>query len=211
MRRYICKIISVLMLVLFPFVAARAEDSYKDKTFCFVYIAHQQLTAINPLVEYLDSRYERAVSTEDFVLVIYLANGSSPYMVEVNTESDNRDDYNDLVKELRGGRLHRIDDSYDLEALLALFERLDFVAPASDDLKYGAVDWHFHVTSDFWDKGYNESVIARLCFVMGVDRMTDENFRLRCYFSRYDEVKADPEYPFGYKDYCNVDFQPYYY
>lgn len=189
----------------------RAQDNYKDKTFCFVYIAQSESTAINPLVEYLDARYQRALAMKDFELVIYLANGAYPVIVEVNTGSDNRDDYAGLLKELKSGRFHRVDPVYDLESLLALFERLDFVAPASDDLKYGAVDWHFHVTSDFWKKGYNESLISSLCFVMGVNDFADENFRLRCYFSRYDELEYDESAPFGRMNYCNLEFRPYYY
>lgn len=211
MKKFIYIIISFMIAGIFSIDEVRAEDNYRDKTFCFVYIASSQHTAINPLIEYLDSRYERAVSMEDFVMVIYMANGSVPFIVEINTPSDNREAYADLLKELRSGRSRRVDPSSDIENIVGLFDRLDFVAPASGDLKYGAVDWHFHVTSDFWAKGYNESLISSLCFVMGVNDFVDENFRLRCYFSRYDEFEYDEEAPFGLMNFCNLEFRPYYY
>lgn len=211
MKKIICIIISLLSACVFSLADAHPEDNHADKTFCFVYVARSQYTDLESLVEYLDARYERALSSKDFVLVIYMADGSVPHVVEVNTPSDNRNDYAALIKELKSGRSHRIDSAYDIDNLVGLFNRLDFVSPASDDMKYGAVDWHFHVTSDFWNRGYNESLIASLCFVMGVDQFKDENFRLRCYFNRYDDLSIDEEYPFGKKNYCDIDFRPYYY
>lgn len=190
---------------------ASARDGKGEKTFCFAYVAHSELSTVNEIVGYLDSRFARAEKDEDFVLVIYLADGDDPYVVEVNTSADNRAEYSGLIEELKNRRAHTVDPEYDLKRISGMFERLDFVAPTSDDLAYGAVDWHFHVNSDFWAMGYNQSLISRLCFVMGVDYMEDENFRLRCYFSTFDKPEIDPEYPFGRMNYCNIDFKPYYY
>lgn len=211
MRKYILYIVSVVMLFAASMTRAHAEDGYVGKTMCFVYVAQSDLTSEGALEKYLDARYERALNDENLVLVVYLADGTDPLIVQVNTPYDNRSDYALIHAELKKAQTHRIDPSFDVQNIVGLFDSLDFVQPASDVLKYGSVDWHFHVTSDFWKMGYNESLISSLCFVMGVDHWQDANFRLRCYFSRYDEPEYDEEYPFGKKDYCNLEFRPYYY
>lgn len=212
MKRYIYNIVVALLMsaALMP-QRAYAGGDISEKTLCFVYIAHSEMTAVSSLTEYLDARYERAKESDDFELVVYLADGDEPFIVKVSAGNDSKADYSALLKELREKRRHEVDPEYDLERILELFEEDDFVKPASDNIRYGAVDWHFHLTSDFWDKGYNESLISSLCFVMGTEYMAQENFRLRCYFSRYDDLSIDEEYPFGKKNYCDIDFRPYYY
>lgn len=220
-RLYVQVLINVVMKRLFMVLVlavfwgqigiASAGNENNDKTFCFAYVAHSEVSTVNEIVNYLDSRFAKAEKDNDYVLVIYLANGEDPFIVEVNTPDDNRKEYKGLIEEFRSKRSHRVDPEYDLKKIAGLFERLDFMAPKSYNLSYGAVDWHFHVNSDFWAMGYNQSLISRLCFVMGVDYMENENFRLRCYFSRYDEPEIDLINPFGRMDYCSIDFKPYYY
>jgi hypothetical protein len=204
-------IVSAFLLFVFMMASAQDGGGYGDKTMCFVYIAQSDSTPSVALEKYLDARFTRALKDESLVLVIYYAGGTNPLIVQVNTSEDNRGDYELLLDELKRGDFRRVDSSFDVRNIAGLFDKLDFVAPASNVLKYGAVDWHFHVTSDFWEQGYNESLIASLCFVMGVDHFENANFRLRCYFSRYDDLEYDEDYPFGKKDYCNLEFRPYYY
>ena len=210
MKRYIYIIVCLIASAAISLNVAAAAD-HKDKSFCFVYVAKSDATSVSGLTEYLDSRYKRAIEDEDYVVVMYLADEKDPYIVEVNTPADNRDAYAGLIEEIKSNKVHRIDTKYDLSCLTALFERLDVVSVSDDRILYGSVDWHFHVTSDFWKLGYNESLISSLCFVMGVDHLENANFRLRCYFNRNDEFEFDETFPFGKKNYCNLEFRPYYY
>ena len=209
MRKYIY-IISVILAMAASLIEMSAAG-HKGKAFCFVYVAVSDATSEKELTDYLDLRYKKALADEDYVLVMYLSNGEEPYVVEVNTASDNRDGFSEFLEELRNGDLDEVNPAYDRTRLAAIFDRLDVVSGEDDEVMYDSVDWHFHVTSDFWKMGYNESLISSLCFVMGVDHLQDANFRLRCYFSRNDEFEYDQEYPFGKKNFCNLDFRPYYY
>lgn len=209
MRIYLY-IISVVLAMAASLSEMSATDN-KDKAFCFVYVAVSDATSVREVAEYLDQRYNKALVDKDYALVMYLSNGENPLVVEVNTPSDSRGGYSGFLKALKSGNSYDVYPEYDLARLTALFDRLDVVSKTDEGIRYGSVDWHFHVTSDFWKMGYNESLISSLCFVMGVDHWQDANFRLRCYFSRYDEPEYDEEYPFGKKDYCNLEFRPYYY
>jgi len=200
-----------LLLMSALFAGAQTKDDVSKKTLCFAYVSHSGETAVNSLVKYLESRYEKALETDDFVFVTYLSDGDTPLIVEVNTASDNRADFEKLIYGLKSKPLHETDPEKDLKNLVALFNRLDFIDENTNEIRYGLVDWHFHVNSGFWKLGYNESLIASLCFVMGVDHFKSDNFRLRCYFSRYDEFEIDEAYPFGIRDLCSLEFNPYYY
>lgn len=206
------RIILLSLLLMSALVAgAQTKDDVSKKTLCFAYVSHSGETAVNSLVKYLESRYEKALETDDFVFVTYLSDGDTPLIVEVNTASDNRADFEKLIYGLKSKPLHETDPEKDLKNLVALFNRLDFVDENTNEIRYGLVDWHFHVNSGFWKLGYNESLIASLCFVMGVDHFKSDNFRLRCYFSRYDEFEIDEACPFGIRDLCSLEFNPYYY
>ena len=210
MRKYIY-IVLLSVAALFAAVSTASAADNKGKALCFVYVAESDATSVSSLTDYLDARYRKAVADEDYVLVMYLSNGDMPYIVKVNTPDDNRDAYAGFLGKIRDNDKSKTDPEYDLSALAALFESLDMVSEEDGGINYRSVDWHFHVTTDFWKKGYNESLISSLCFVMGVDHFENENFRLRCYFSKYDELDYDESAPFGKRNYCNLDFRPYYY
>ena len=181
------------------------------KTLCFAYVAHDRHTDVGELERYLRARYERALNDKDYVLVVYLANEESPVIVQMNVPGDNRQDFDGMLKELGSGWEHGINPEYDINRIVSLVGDLDMVNPETGEFVPGIVDWHFHVTSGFWKKGYNESVIASLCFVLGVENFEADNFRLRCYFGRNDGLVYDKKSPFGEKDFCNLEFMPYYY
>lgn len=200
-----------LLMVTAAVLPVDAQSDTRAKALCFAYVAHSPDTSVDSVVEYLDSRYERAVKDEDFVLIIYMADKDEPFIVGVNTPEDNRSDYRRLIDVLRSESSHPVYPDYDLERLVRLFDENDFVEEGTNVLNYRSVDWHFHVTSDFWDNNYNESLIASLCFVMGVEHFATDNFRLRCYFSREDDLTYDPDSPFGPRNFCDMEFKPFYY
>lgn len=208
MKKHLLYII-VSVLALFACSKAAAADT-ANKSLCFVYIAKSEMTAKQSLAEYLDLRYKKAMSDQNFVLVVYMAGEDGPSVVEINTPDDNRESYPALLEAIKGSECDKVYPDSDVSRLVVLFEKLKMMSP-DYEIQYDFVDWHFHVTSDFWKMGYNESLISSLCFVMGVDHLDDANFRLRCYFSRYDEFEYDEAFPFGKKNYCNLEFRPYYY
>lgn len=192
-------------------VADAEEIPVWRKTLCFAYVTYDRHTSVGELEEYLKVRYERALQDKDYLFVAYLANEDKPVIVQVNVPGDNRDSFSELLREVGSGWEHGIDPEYDIKRIVNLVGELGLLNPETGEFVPGIVDWHFHVTSDFWKKGYNESVIASLCFVLGVEHFETDNFRLRCYFSRYDDLVYDETAPFGEKDFCNLEFMPYYY
>lgn len=208
MKRHLLYIL-VSVLAVFACSNAFAADT-AGKSLCFVYVAKSEATAKDALADYLEARYRKALADDDFILVVYLADEYVPRVVEINTPDDNRESYPALLDEIKSAECSKIYPDSDISNLVVLLEKLKIISPGYD-LLYDSVDWHFHVTSDFWKMGYNESLISSLCFVMGVDHLENANFRLRCYFSKYDDFEYDEAFPFGKRNYCNLEFRPYYY
>ena len=109
MKRLLYCMISLLAVFCAQIDVASADNDNSEKTLCFAYIAHSEVSTVNEIVSYLDSRFAKAEMDEDFVLVIYLANGEDPLVVEVNTVDDNRKEYVGLIEEFRDKRSHRVD------------------------------------------------------------------------------------------------------
>ena len=87
MKRFI--LLSLLLMSGALVSGGQTKNEVSDKTLCFAYVSHGSETSVNSLVKYLESRYEKALETDDFVFVVYLSDGDTPLIVEVNTESDN--------------------------------------------------------------------------------------------------------------------------
>lgn len=198
----------IMMLAASVAMSARPVQS---KSFYFAYIAHDEATYVDEMISNIQARYDRAMEDKNYVVVLYMSNGDSPVIVQVNTDNDNRADFSKLKETLGARRSHAVYPEEDLEKIVALFNEVDFVSDEDNSISYRSADWHFHLTSGFLKNGYNESLIAKLAFVMGVEHFSTENFRIRYYFSGYDVPEYDHDAPFGKRNYSNLEFTPYYY
>lgn len=190
-----------------------AQNSYSDiqKKFLFVYIAHDNQTSVENLCTKLRVYYEESVIYQGNVAVFYLANESNPMIVEINTPDDNRDDFEKMISMIQNNNSHPVYPINDLQQILKLFEKLKLTRDDGLSLQYETVDWFFYVTSNFWDRNYNEELVAKLCFVMGTENFDKYNFQMKFYHPDYDEFKVDEKYPFGLKNYADINNAFYYY
>ena len=198
----------IMMLATATVMSARPSQG---KSFYFAYIAHDESTYMDDVMANIQARYDRAMEDENYVMVVYMSNGDSPFIVQVNTAKDNRADFAKLKDVLRTRSSHAVYPEEDLEKIVDLFNEVDFVNDQDNSISYRSADWHFHLTSGFLRNGYGESLISKLAFVMGVEHFSTENFRIRYYFSSYDILEYDHEYPFGRRNYSNLEFTPHYY
>ena len=84
----------------------------------FYYIAHDRTTPINELCNRLESVYETAMSYEDFAVIFYLPNYDEPKIVKMNLPGDNRDEFKEIISELRLKSSHEIFADVDYASIL---------------------------------------------------------------------------------------------
>ena len=104
-------------------VAASAQS----KSFEFYYIAHDRETPVADLCDRLEEAYEMTRRYDDIAAIFYLPNFNEPKVVKVNLPGDNREDFDNLLSELRLKVSHEIFPEHDYAAILDLINEHDFV------------------------------------------------------------------------------------
>ncbi len=177
-----------------------------ERDYNFHYISHDRATPVNKLSSALQSAYDDAVEYDN-IAVFYLANGSSPMIVRVNTPDDNRGDFPRLIGQLQEVISHDVDAYSDVDSIMSFLETHPF-AESDGHLRYQSVNWKYFVSSIFWTMGYNEALIATLYWALDMKRIShNEEFAL--YVVTDDDIEAVSQHnAMGDKNYedMNKDF-----
>ena len=205
MKRFV--MILFCLLVAVPVVA----QNRSDQTLTFVYIAHDVNTDTQTLVARLKELFKDTINYPDMrATIFYLTNGDNPSVVRVNLPDDNRKDFDRIIYSLQNSRFHEVSPMTDLERIVQEFNENDIL---TDDGRrvYKNVDWIYYINSTFWKLHNNESVIAKLFFVMDMGQMIrDKYMSLDFYYGeKSDAIKYDIKMPFGRKEICrSIEFMP---
>lgn len=192
----------------------------KIKTFEFIYVAHNMDTPITTLINKLHDLYYTKVSEyeakEVDACIFYLAKGHTPKIVTVNLGADenlpnnNREKIEEWLSELNKPD-YRVEPYSDVDSIIKIFNQYDFLNETGH-LKYEKIKFNFYVDNEFWEGGYNESLIARLYWILGLDRFKDNfEFEWRVWCSEKLHKKLeDEEFYFGETNWgdINNDFRP---
>lgn len=177
-------------------VAASAQS----KSFEFYYIAHDRETPVADLCDRLEEAYEMTRRYDDIAAIFYLPNFNEPKVVKVNLPGDNREDFDNLLSELRLKVSHEIFPEHDYAAILDLINEHDFVDEYGDPA-YTSVTFSWYINREFWLFGYNEDIIASLYFVLELDKY--EGYVTSQFWYPSDvSIDADKDKPFGNMNLC---------
>ncbi len=205
MKRLIVTAVCLLALISTAF---GQDKSSKDLN--FIYIAHDENTAVGSLVDRLTEAYNDARNYPDTRdLILYLANDNDPVIVQVNTDNDNQGAFGRIIEELQTKISHTINPDADREAIVSLFNANDIIDEAGNP-RYYSLEWTYYVNSTFWSLGNNEDIIAGLFFIMDMQKMIDLGYlKLYVMYGENDRLVYDKEQPFGTKAlYSAFPFMP---
>jgi len=185
------------------------------KTFEFIYVANDKDTPVATLINKLHDLYYTKVSeynaNEVDACVFYLAKGYTPKIVTVNLPNeDNNEKIEDWLAELNKLDFS-IEPYFDVDSIIKILNKYDFLSETGQ-IKYEKVKFNFYVENEFWEKGFNESLIARLYWILGLDRFKNDyefEWRVWCSEKLYEKVQDEGIY-FGEKNLgeINKDFRP---
>lgn len=194
------RFISILLLLM-PFMASAQDQSLE-----FFYIAHDSTTPVNILSERLEEVYENALNYEDYAVIFYMPNNDRPLIVKVNLEDDNRDDFKNIISELRLESAHDIRVDIDIEKIIELFNTYDFISESGEP-QFSSVRFCWYINPDFWLFQYNEALIANLYFTLELEKYHRSGYvTTEIWHAKDDglEDKVDRRYPFGTKNLCST-------
>lgn len=185
----------ILFAALISFSASAQTQSFE-----FYYIAHDRTTPVAELCNRLEQVYEIALSYEDYAVIFYLPNYDDPKIVKVNLPGDNRDDFKNIISELRLKPAHEIFPDIDYANIIDLVNKHDFIDDAGNP-QYTSALFCWYVNPDFWQFSYNEELIASLYFNLELDKYRGY-VETQIWHASGDGIKINPKYPFGTKNLC---------
>lgn len=197
------KIVVLLAVLVFGLHAVTAQENVnvEEKEFTFVYVAHTTDVPLAKLVSILEEHYRNGVQFSNDV-IFYLSNGVEPLVVKVNTKDDNKLDFEKIViDELWSKRSHEIDPYADIESIITLLNETDFLRE-DGRLKYSSVVFDFFVSETFWTMKYNESIIAKLYFLLDINSIRKINPELifNVHYPSESNMQFEKDKPFGLKN-----------
>ena len=182
------------------FCVIGVEASAQSKSLEFYYIAHDRETPVADLCDRLEEAYEMARTYDDIATIFYLPNFDQPKVVKVNLPGDNREEFQDLISELRLKVAHEIFPENDYRTILSLLNEHDFVDEYGNQT-YTSVTFCWYVNREFWLFRYNEEIIASLYFVLELDKY--EGYVTSQFWYPSDvRMDVDQEKPFGNMNLC---------
>lgn len=194
----------LLMIAMFitcsgPMVAqdetAEVEPATTAKSFSLVYIAQDPSMPVQEIERKLLSAWNRAV--QDCRTIFYLSRGrEEPVIVKVNTEDDNRADFDEvLLPAIRQEIPYSVDGPHDKNKILELL-RENSIVNSDGTPVYEETYFDFHVGQEFWTAGYNETFLAALFFELSIKQHDSDNFHYNVFCPRAVKYNEDAG-PFG--------------
>jgi hypothetical protein len=183
-----------------PLMAAAQTQSFE-----FYYIAHDRTTPVSELCSRLESVYETALSYEDYAVVFYFPNYDVPIIVKVNLPGDNRDDFKNIISELRVKPSHETFPDIDYRNIIDIINRHDFI-DADGKPTYTSCLFCWYVNPDFWRFNYNEALLASVYFTCDFGEYPGY-VETQVWHAANDGLKVNSQLPFGTKNLCaNMHF-----
>lgn len=205
MKRIVLFIVGLLFA--FPMVA----QNQSDQELAFIYIAHDENTDTQALVRRLKTKYQNTINYPEMrATIFYLPNGENPIVVYVNLPNDNRRQFDEILSSLQQKRAHDVRPEDDVDRIQEIFNEYD-IEDQNGNPTFRSVEWTYYINSTFWQLQGNEQVVAKLFFVMDMERLIQSGYlRLDFLYSEQgDTIPYNPEKPFGAKDLCrSIEFMP---
>ncbi len=189
-------------------MALSAACFAQNGTFQLFYISKDYTTSTTPLLEMLGKYYEQGRRDHSVHNVFYLSNADNPIIVRQNLPDDNSAEFDSIREALITKSETRVYPQVDLPGLLDVFAENDIVRKTGDAL-YEDCELFFLITPSFWDLHYNEQIIARLFYALGLGDDWARNYvGINIYHCEGDGLEPDTDRPFGPLYNCEgYDFQ----
>lgn len=172
-------------------LSAQNDDSRKDKTFRFVYIAHDSSTPVGRLIDRL--RHVRNDAMEGYEdVVFYLASGNNPIIVQYNVGDNNQSDFEDiLLAELNDRNSHNVNAETDLTSIYKILSDVGFVNE-NKQLNYESASFNFYVSPRFFTLRNHEAIIAPIFVAFDIPNIRGGRVNFQLMESRDDRLPEGP-------------------
>ena len=199
-----CLFLIIMLLSLPMMTMAQNSVDKKEQPFRFIYLVHDHTSPVSTLIKTL-REVERNARQYNQRCLIYMANGKNYYLAQINTEKDNRDDFDKILGELNNKLSHDINIQADIVSILDLFNEHQII-DENGELIYKSVALEFYLTSHFCDNGYAKDFIVPLYLAFDVKNMPAKfTFDVFVNAAGNEDYDYSGERIFGSKNYNSIN------
>ena len=178
-----------------------AAGDPKSQELRFVYITNTIDTPTSSLAKHLKQVYKDGMNY-GYPTIFYLSNMSGSVVATVGLGHDDSKAFGEILSILQTSTYNNIDAYQDLENIEEIFNAVDFLNE-DGSVKYQSMVWDFFINQSFWDLGYNDKIIAGLCYILDMDNLPDGYFRMRIQYSGAGDLTYDIRKPLGTRLDCS--------
>ena len=146
----------------------------------FIYITNTIDTPTASLTKHLKQVYKDGINY-GYPTIFYLSNMNSSVVATVGLGHDDSKAFG---------------ENQDLQNIKEIFDVVDFLNE-DGTFKYQSMVWDFFINQSFWDLGYNDKIIAGICYILDIDSLPDGCFRMRIQYSGSGDLTYDIRKPLG--------------
>ena len=127
---------------------------------------------------------------------------NSSIVATIGLGRDDSQAFGQIINILQTSTYNNVDVSRDLENIVDIFDSVDFL-DEEGKFKYQSMVWDFFINQSFWDLGYNDKIIAGLCYVLDIDGIPEGCFRIRIQYPGAGDLNYDMTKPLGQRLDCS--------
>lgn len=197
-----------LCLCLLSCMFLYAQDIDDTRNLRILYIDHEPSLLSSKLIRYMRQMRREQIEF-GHALIIYMPNGENPYISLTGIKDKSGQGLDtpaafDRICEALNQASHEKTPWYDRQKIVGLFDEYN-ILNSENKITYGNVRLEFYLTPEFWQMGYNESIIAPIYFALNVPELLKQNF----YFDIYVDPDNIPKYektaPFGLYNFEDIN------
>lgn len=193
-------LISFFIMMTMPPIAFAQKDATSEEL-RFLYITNTIDTPTASLTKHLKQVYKDGVNY-GYPTIFYLSNMNNSIVATVGLGQDDSKAFGQIINILQTSTYNNVDANQDLVNLMDIFNAVDFFDEGGS-FKYQSMVWDFFINQSFWNLGYNDKIIAGICYILGVDNIPDGRFRMRIQFSGAGDLSYDLRKPLGARLDCS--------
>lgn len=187
--------------------AATVQQTIEDHNIKVIFIDHEPSLRVNDVITQLREIRTQALEN-DHAVIFYMPNNQEPYisMVNVGDKDDARtsdDAFGDLCYALNQPS-HNKDAYFDRKRFVDLFSEFNIIQ-SDGKIGFRNVRVEFWLTDEFWQLGYNESIVAPIYFALDVPKLIEQEFVFDAYLEIQTLKKIDQKHPFGLKNLSQIN------
>ena len=198
------------LITLLLFLLGVCVFSQSNKYLRFIYIDHEVSTDTKTLCEnrgYLKTAWADADENyETEQLIIYLSTGRDEdnyalmafKNIEEGNENETEDAFNKIIAALQSATRHTVLPEKDVDNIISLFSKYPFF-DSDGKLALKGLTMDFFVGQDFWQREYNQKIIATLYTVLNLhaQEKSVNELTINIRFPKGEPINYSVEQPFG--------------